>query len=150
MNADCSLTLQTMPEQLFGRYKDDKVVAATNTYPCPVGTKWSDIHIKLLDRETLSVWRRGEAPLGVSFVKLGMAKRGKSVPRIGFSFFAASLDRGEKMWPVPAKDTDEYQELVQRKREANNMLKAYFPDIKDGDPIEFVESSKSYEFRFQC
>lgn len=149
MNADCSLTLQTMPEQIFGRFKGDETIVSMNTYPCPVGTKWSDIHINFLDRETLTVWRRGEASMAVSYAMLGMASKRTNKATMGFKFLALSLEKKETSWPVPAKATDEYKELVQRKREINNSLKSFFSNIQDGDPIEFVKSSNSYEFRFQ-
>jgi hypothetical protein len=149
MNADCSLTLLTTPEQIFGRYKDDKVIAAVNTYPCPAGTKWSDIYINFLDRETLTVWRRGESPMAVSYAMLGMASGKTNKPTKCFRYLATALEKGFTALPVPAKTTKEYRLAVQRKKEIIDKLKAFFPDIQDGDPIEFVKSSNSYEFRFQ-
>ncbi|MBO5695283.1 MAG: hypothetical protein J6S98_07755 [Lentisphaeria bacterium] len=149
MNADCSLTLQTTPVQIFGRYKDDKVIAAVNTYPCPAGTTWGDIHINILDRETLSVWRRGESSMAVSYAMLGMASGKSNKPTKCFRFLVAALEDGLTAIPVPAKTTKEYRPMVQRKKEMNDKLKAFFPDIQDGDPIEFVDSENCYQFRFQ-
>ena len=149
MESDCSLTQQTNPEYVFNIYKEDEHTISLQTYSCTPGTKWSDIHINWLDRETLSVWKRGETPIAVSYVALGMASGKNNKPNKGFRFLSATLESSKDSLPVPAKSTKEYQTLVQRKREINNTLKAFFPDIKDGDPIEFDSRINSYVFRFQ-
>ena len=56
---------------------------------------------------------------------------------------------GKKSWTVPAKTTDAYYDLIQRKREIRDKLKAYFPDIKIGDPIEYEKATHEFIFRFQ-
>ena len=146
---DASLKLVADPEHIFNIYKETCAERADRRYRCESGTTWSDIHLNLIDRETITIWRRGSASLAVSCVDFGMANGKNNRPNKGFAFFALLLEQKTQNIPVPAKTTSEYVTLVQRKREINNALLAFFPDIHDGDPIVFDKSSNSYRLRFQ-
>lgn len=148
MQPDCSLKKLTDPAALFGICKDREKHSFPRCYPCEFGTKWHDIHIKLLDRQTLTIWKRKESCYAFSYAALGMVNRKNNKPNKSFTFLVSLLENELDRIPVPAKTTMHYTTLVQRKREINNALLAFFPGIDDGDPIIFEKSSNSYQLRF--
>ena len=149
VEADGSLKRQAASEHIFDVYTKKEELGGRQTYSCSVGTKWSDIHINYHDGETLTIWKRGESPIAVSYVALGMVNEKNNMPNKGFKFLATTLMTGTQSLPVPAKTAVGYQALVQRKREINKSLKAFFPDIQDEDPIVFDSKNQCYQLRFK-
>lgn len=146
--AEMSLSIDN-PARIFNIYKEEAITSTSGVYDCPATVKWGDIHINLLDGETITVWRRGEAARAFSHVSMGLASSKNNQPTKVFKFLVSILEHGCDHLPVPAKTTAYYKELVQRKRELNNALKAFFPAVDDGDPLVFDNATQSYLIRFR-
>ncbi|UKI32153.1 MAG: hypothetical protein L6W00_00550 [Lentisphaeria bacterium] len=64
-----------------------------------------------------------------------------------FTALLALLSMPGKVLPLPARDTREYDFWKHRKYEICAALRKFFPNINDGDPIEFVKN-EGYQVRF--
>ena len=146
---DASLKLETDPEHMFNTFKDTRPERAERRYRCESGTTWSDIHLNLADRETITIWRRGCSSFAASYGDLGMVNGKNNRPSKSFAFLTLLLEQKTQSIPVPAKSTPQYPTLIQRKYEICKALQAFFPDVHDGDPIIFDKPTNCYRLRFQ-
>lgn len=121
--------------------------AEFDRYMCAPGTKWEDVHIRRKDGDTVSIWVKGEAPMQVSYIQLGMCNRVKGCRSKAFDVLLMFLACHGKTVPLPARGDQEYDCWKQRKKEICKALRKFFPNIDDGDPVEYVKN-EGYRTRF--
>ena len=93
------------------------------------------------------IWVKGEAPIQINYMQLGMCNQKKGCRTEAFTALLALLSMPGKVLPLPARDTREYDFWKHRKYEICAALRKFFPNINDGDPIEFVKN-EGYQVRF--
>ena len=120
---------------------------ALTEYQCAPDTKWADVHIRKKDGDNVSIWVKGEAPIQINYMQLGMCNQKKGCRTEAFTALLALLSMPGKVLPLPARDTREYDFWKHRKYEICAALRKFFPNINDGDPIEFVKN-EGYQVRF--
>ena len=108
---------------------------------------WADVHIRKKDGDNVSIWVKGEAPIQINYMQLGMCNQKKGCRTEAFTALLALLSMPGKVLPLPARDTREYDFWKHRKYEICAALRKFFPNINDGDPIEFVKN-EGYQVRF--
>ena len=148
LNPDSTLKLLTVPEHIFNIYKEEAPVLQ-QTFQCESGTRWSDIHLKYKDGETISIWKRGSEAHPFSYMALNMADARTRKPNKAFNLLCEMLKIECDTLPVPAKTDPHYSELVQRKKELNTALKNFFSGVEDGDPVVYDRSTFSYRIKMQ-
>ena len=120
---------------------------ALTEYRCAPNTKWADVHIRKKDSDNISVWVKGEAPVQINYLQLGLCNQVKGCPSQAFTALLALLAMPGKVLPLPARGTPEYDFWKRRKLDIGIALRRFFPTINDGDPIEFVKN-EGYRVRF--
>ena len=120
---------------------------ALTEYRCVPNTKWADVHIRKKDSDNISVWVKGEAPVQINYLQLGLCNQVKGCPSHAFTALLALLSMPGKVLPLPARGTPEYDFWKRRKLDICAALRKFFPTINDGDPIEFVKN-EGYRVRF--
>ena len=120
---------------------------ALTEYQCAPDTKWADVHIRKKDGDSVSIWVKGEAPIQINYLQLGLCNQVKGCPSHAFTALLALLAMPGKVLPLPARGTPEYDFWKRRKLDICAALRRFFPNINDGDPIEFVKN-EGYRVRF--
>ena len=120
---------------------------ALTEYQCAPDTKWADVHIRKKDGDSVSIWVKGEAPIQINYLQLGLCNQVKGCPSHAFTALLALLAMPGKVLPLPARGTPEYDFWKRRKLDICAALRKFFPNINDGDPIEFVKN-EGYQVRF--
>jgi len=120
---------------------------ALTEYRCVPNTKWADVHIRKKDSDNISVWVKGEAPVQINYLQLGLCNQVKGCPSHAFTALLALLSMPGKVLPLPARGTPEYDFWKRRKLDICAALRKFFPTINDGDPVEFVKN-EGYRVRF--
>ena len=80
-------------------------------------------------------------------MQLGMCNQNKGCRSQAFTALLVLLSMPGKVLPLPARDTRDYDFWKHRKYEICAALRKFFPNINDGDPIEFVKN-EGYVVRF--
>ncbi len=122
---------------------------ALTEYQCAPDTKWADVHIRKKDSDNVSIWVKGEAPIQINYMQLGLCNQVKGCPSQAFTALLALLAMPGKFLPLPPRGTPEYDFWKRRKLDLCIALRRFFPNINDGDPIEFVKD-EGYRVRFVC
>lgn len=120
---------------------------ALTEYQCAPNTTWADVHIRKKDSDSVSIWVKGEAPVQINYLQLGLCNQVKGCPSHAFTALLALLSMPGKVLPLPARGTPEYDFWKRRKLDICIALRRFFPTINDGDPIEFVKN-EGYRVRF--
>mgnify|MGYP004699018739 FL=1 len=120
---------------------------ALTEYRCAPNTTWADVHIRKKDSDSVSIWVKGEAPVQINYLQLGLCNQVKGCPSQAFKALLALLSIQGKILPLPPRGTREYDSWKRRKLDLCAALRRFFPNINDGDPIEFVKG-EGYRVRF--
>lgn len=120
---------------------------ALTEYRCAPNTTLADVHIRKKDSDSVSIWVKGEAPVQINYLQLGLCNQVKGCPSHAFTALLALLSMPGKVLPLPARGTPEYDFWKRRKLDICIALRRFFPTINDGDPIEFVKN-EGYRVRF--
>ena len=147
INVDGSLTADGETINLLNSFHPARQQKALTEYQCAPDTRWADVHIRKKDGDNVSIWIKREAPIQVNYMQLGMCNQVKGCHSQAFTALLALLAMPGKVLPLPPRGTPEYDFWKRRKLEICTALKKFFPNINDGDPIEFVKN-EGYRVRF--
>ena len=147
INVNGSLTADAETINLLNSFHPARQPKVLTEYQCAPDTRWADVHIRKKDGDNVSIWVKGEAPIQINYMQLGMCNQKKGCRTEAFTALLALLSMPGKVLPLPARDTREYDFWKHRKYEICAALRKFFPNINDGDPIEFVKN-EGYQVRF--
>lgn len=144
---DGSFTADDETVNLLNGIRSTRQPMALTEYRCAPNTTWADVHIRKKDSDSVSIWVKGEAPVQINYLQLGLCNQVKGCPSHAFTALLALLSMPGKVLPLPARGTPEYDFWKRRKLDICIALRRFFPTINDGDPIEFVKN-EGYRVRF--
>lgn len=144
---DGSFTAAGETVNLLNGMRSARQPLALTEYQCAPDTKWADVHIRKKDGDNVSIWVKGEAPVQISYLQLGLCNQVKGCPSQAFNALLALLSIQGKILPLPPRGTRKYDFWKRRKLDLCAALRRFFPNINDGDPIEFVKG-EAYRVRF--
>jgi len=133
----------------ISRYKSASQQSVLSEYRCAPNTKWSNIHIRKKDSESISVWVLDEAPIRVNAIQLGLYNQVKGIPSEAFTLLLAFLASPNGSQPLAKKDSALYDSQKTNKSKICKALKRFFPTVDDGDPIVFIKGS-GYHMLLEC
>jgi len=147
--ADGSFAADGETVNLLNGIRSTRQPMALTEYRCAPDTKWADVHIRKKDNESVSIWVKGEAPVQISYLQLGMCNQVKGCSSVEFAALLVLLSLRGAFLRLAARGTSENNNWKRRKLNICDKLRRFFPDINDGDPIEFVKG-EGYRTRFVC
>ncbi len=134
-------------EQQLSRFRQAVVPQAVDAasaafFPTPTDATWSDVRIKFIDGETVSI-KVGSAGGTFVYSQLGMADGRNAKPTKQWELLRAfAKGYGAMNWSSPAAD----KKNQKRRETLARDLKSFFRI--DGDPIEYVEETKGWRTVF--